>query len=198
MKTVIFRPTNNCNLRCSYCYDKNNHTSNTKEIIKLSTDIFKKEENNILNALSILYKDEKEPHIIFHGGEPLLIKPEILDIFCDKLKKIHNLTFSIQTNGTLINTDVIELFKKHNFKVGLSLDGCDEIQNHARVFPNGKNSFNTIMRKIDMLNDNNIKFGIIMSIGKLHQNKEQNLYNFISDKKFSCNISNLLTVVKNT
>lgn len=188
MKNVIFRPTNSCNLRCTYCYDKNNHKETVNKLREKATEIFLKEENNILKTLSILFQDEKEPHIIFHGGEPLLIDTKVLDDFCEKIKKQTNVTFSIQTNGTLIDDKVIELFKKHNFKVGISLDGCNEYQNASRIFPNGLNSFKTIIQKLKKLQDSNVKFGIIMSITKSHINGEKELYDFIGDNNFSCNI----------
>lgn len=188
MKNVIFRPTNSCNLRCTYCYDKNNHNESDIKLREKATEIFLKQEDNILKSLSILFKDEKEPHIIFHGGEPLLIDTKVLDDFCYKLKELFNITFSIQTNGTLIDDKVIELFKKYNFKVGISLDGCNEYQNASRIFPNGLNSFKTILKKMKMLQENNVKFGLIMSITKAHTNGEKELYDFIGDNNFSCNI----------
>ena len=126
MRTVVFRPTNNCNLSCSYCYDKNNHFLNENTIMNNATELFRREENNILYSLDKLFEGESNPRIIFHGGEPLLVHSSVLDEFCDKISKNRNIVMSIQTNGTLINEKVIDLFKKYNFKVGISLDGCDE------------------------------------------------------------------------
>lgn len=188
MKTVVFRPTNSCNLRCEYCYDKNNRNEDESSIRKNATELFKREEDQLLRSLSILYKDEKKPRIIFHGGEPLLIAPEVLDSFCTKLSDIANVKYSIQTNGTLITEEVIDLFKAHKFSVGLSLDGCNEEQNKARVYPNGRNSFSTVMRNIEKLQDEEVKFGVIMSITNAHKNSEQQLYDFIGNNNISCNI----------
>lgn len=187
MKTVVFRPTNACNLRCGYCYDKDSHQDSVKGISKIATDIFQREGEHIINSLDILYKGEKNPKIILHGGEPLLIKTSILDKFCKELQN-RNIDMSIQTNGTLITDEVIELFKKYNFSVGLSLDGCDEKQNYQRIYPNGNNSFNTVMDNLKKLQEENIKFGLIMSVAKQHIGAEQKLYNFIGENNFSCNI----------
>lgn len=187
MKTVIFRPTNSCNLMCNYCYDKNNHQNSEKTISKKATDLFKKEEENIIKSLDILYDNEKKPKIILHGGEPLLIETKVLDGFCQELKK-RNVDISIQTNGTLINDEVIDLFKKYSFSIGLSLDGCNESQNYQRIYPNGTNSFNRVMHNLKKLQEADIKFGLIMSVAKQHIGFEQELYNFIGENDFSCNI----------
>lgn len=188
MKTVIFRPTNSCNLRCTYCYDKNNHNLSESQIRANATEVFKKEENQILKSLNLIYEGEKSPKIIFHGGEPLLISPEVLNRFCERLKEQQDIDFSIQTNGTLINSEVIDLFKEHKFGVGISLDGCNEQQNYARIFPSGKNSYELVMKNIKKLQDANVKFGIIMSVTKKHQGCEQQLYDFIGQHNISCNI----------
>ncbi len=194
MKTVVFRPTNNCNLACTYCYDKNNHNKITSELRKEATDIFEKNQEFLLESFEILFEKEENPRVIYHGGEPLLIDSKVLDNFCHKLRNIKNTNFSIQTNGTLINNETIDLFKKYNFQVGISLDGCNESQNCARVFPNGINSFNVVYRNINKLRDASVKHGIIMSIGKSHLNQEQDIYDFIGDNCFSCNIRPIFSV----
>ena len=95
---------------------------------------------------------------------------------------------NIVFNGTLINDEVIDFFKEHNFSVGISLDGCNERQNQARVYPSGKNSFGTVLRNINKLQENDVKFGVIMSITKAHKDCEKQLYDFIGEKKLSCNV----------
>lgn len=198
MKTVIFRPTNKCNLRCTYCYDKNNHNCDEDKIKKNATELFKSEEQNIINSLDKLYANEKNPRIIFHGGEPLLIKSSVLDNFLKIITKDRKLKVNIQTNGTLIDEEIIELFKKYNFCVGLSLDGCNEIQNSSRIYPNGRNSLQTVLDKIKMLQNNDVKFGIIMSINKSHIGCENDLYNFIASNNLSCNIRPVFSSDKET
>lgn len=188
MKCVIFRPTNNCNLACTYCYDKNNHNETIANIRKDATILFENNFDKLLNHFNILFEDELHPRVIYHGGEPLLIKTSTLDKFCLELKKIKDVDFSIQTNGTLIDNEVIDLFKKYNFKVGVSLDGCNEKENAARIYINKTNSFNTVYSKLKMMQLEKIKFGIIMSINKNHINSAEKMYDFIAQNNFHCNI----------
>lgn len=66
-----------------------------------------------------------------HGGEPLLMKDEDLEKI---LFEIHKLWGSsvIQTNGVLISTKHIELFRKYKTSVGISLDGDTTELNRGR------------------------------------------------------------------
>ena len=189
MRTVIFRPTNSCNLRCTYCYDKDNHGEKVIEIRKKANEKFEQEYDNLQKDFRILFNNEKRPNLIFHGGEPLLIYPKNIDSFCNDLNRdISNIKYSIQTNGTLIDKNNIDVFKKYNMNVGVSLDGCNEKQNVNRIFINGKNSFNVVMNKIKLLKDNNVRFGLVMSLVKEHIGGEKQLYDFIGKENLSCDI----------
>ena len=100
MRTVIFRPTNKCNLRCTYCYDKNNHRCGIESIRKSATELFKKEEENLLESFNKLYEGEDNPKIIFHGGEPLIIDSKVLDDFLEELKEKFGFCYQQRVDAT--------------------------------------------------------------------------------------------------
>lgn len=183
--TIIFRMTSGCNLNCTYCYDKENHIITKKE-----NEIFKAKIPNIIKYIEKIWEDKNgRSEIIFHGGEPLIINKENYEELINKIKDIYpNVRFSIQTNGILLNEQYIKLFKKHNVHIGISLDGYDEITNKYRVYKNQKNSFNDVKKNIILLNKNDIKYGIIMTLNSSVLGNEKKLYNFIKDYKLNCNI----------
>ena len=186
MRTIVLRTTNECNLRCKYCYDNNNHGNTISK--KIATDNFATNELQIIEDSKKIFGNNDKGTIIFHGGEPLLVDVDLLDDFCTRLRKDKNIRFSIQTNGTLINNKTITFFKKHNIHVGVSLDGSCPEQNSSRIFKNGYNSFNCVMNKIDLLKESGVGFGVVMSIGKLHIGSEKQLYDFLANNKIKCNI----------
>lgn len=186
MNTIVFRTTNECNLRCKYCYDNNNHGNSISR--NIATNLFEENKKDILLDIKKIFESSKKPSLLFHGGEPLMVDPILLSEFCDELNKDLKVRYSIQTNATLIDKKAIELFRKHNFSIGISIDGANEYQNAARIYKNGKNSFNSVMKKMQLLNEENIKFGVVISINKLHIGQEQELYNFLADNKINCNI----------
>ncbi|WP_420399617.1 radical SAM protein [Flagellimonas sp.] len=102
-----------CNIACQYCYqnplrDSGNGSSN----YNLQETIQR------IDALD-------EPFILW-GGEPLLIKTEDLEELFkfgyDKYGKNQ-----ILTNGSLCNDNHIELFKRYNVHVTVSVDGPEEL-----------------------------------------------------------------------
>ncbi len=62
------------------------------------------------------------PTIGLHGGEPTMLPKSAIERFL-KLSHELNGNSSIQTNGYLIDDDMIEMFKKYNTGVGISIDG---------------------------------------------------------------------------
>ena len=68
------------------------------------------------------------------------------------------------------------------------MDGYNETQNKCRVYANGKNSYDLVMKKIKLLQDNNMRFGIIMTLSKGIVGHEKELYDFIAENRIGCNI----------
>ena len=56
---------------------------------------------------------------------------------------------SLQTNGTLLNDEWCRFLKKHNFMVGISLDGPREIHDRYRRDRRGAGTFDKVMRDSD-------------------------------------------------
>lgn len=180
---VIFRITNMCNLNCTYCYDKDNRYRD-----KNINEEFENKIDDIQRYLNAIYLDKCNARtLIFHGGEPLLLGADVYEKLLEKIVE-PNMKLSIQTNGTLINKKYIEIFKKYHISVGISLDGCNEEQNYCRIYRNGTNSFKKVMTNIKLLEENNIRFGIIMTISKEHIGKEKEIYDFIADNKLNVNM----------
>ena len=94
MASISFLLTNNCNLRCKYCYQKD---------IK-SDIIYNKTSENVIDAFAEYCKNERIHDVKLFGGEPLLYKN--LFIYCVlKLKQIDpNIQIYLVTNGTLVDT----------------------------------------------------------------------------------------------
>lgn len=183
--TIILRTTNNCNLNCKYCYAKNEEFAYGDSDTKFKKNIY-----NLINYIEKLrlYKDKKI-NVILHGGEPLLIKASTYEEFFKALQEKNiPVNLSVQTNGTLINKSTLEILKKYDVHIGISLDGSDETQNSNRLYHNGKNSFKEVMKTINLLNKENIRFGVIITISKSNIGREAELYNFIAKNQLNCSI----------
>ena len=141
--------TEQCNLRCSYCYYRETHG---KRCAVMSDEVM--EATVRLAVKKTIEFQDSFLNITFFGGEPLLrmdfikksvkFAKELVKQNAGKFKKNFFLHFSINTNGTLLTDEIIKYLKKERFGVAISLDGPEKKHNIARVFANGKGSFRAI------------------------------------------------------
>ena len=134
-----------CNLKCLHCYQENHKP------VQLTYDKL----INIYNQYKeLLSKLKMKGHINLTGGEPLC-NPYFFKIL-DLIKKDENLiTFSILTNGTLINEEIAKKIKSYNpYYVQVSLEGGKNTNDYIR----GKGTYESIGKGIDNLKKQNIHF----------------------------------------
>lgn len=160
--TVTFLTTEQCNLRCKYCYEIN------KKSKHMTIDVAKKAIDQIVKGL-VVRKDNQdlaEQGIIieFIGGDSL-VNPELLDQILDywvykvntcnsKWAKIwrNRWRVSLCSNGTLFSDKKVRDFCEKWRDVmclSVSIDGCPEIHDMNRVFPDGRGSMPEIMKYWD-------------------------------------------------
>jgi len=124
-KTVILTLTNQCNLNCTYCYEKHDSKSaNYGKIIDIIENEFNK--NDAFDEIEF----------DFFGGEPFLefeMIKEIVD-FVESKRWTKPYLFFATTNGTLVHGNIKEwLLKQKNFYCGLSYDGNPKMQDINRT-----------------------------------------------------------------
>jgi radical SAM protein with 4Fe4S-binding SPASM domain len=144
-----------CNLNCPYCFaqtDGGFHFGNFTE----------KDIDRVAAFLVEKNTDEEHPFtIIFFGGEPLL-KFDIMQYTVQHFKEKYpsrKVNYSITTNGTLLNEEIIRFFIENNVAVLLSLDG-PENEFNVRDFRTGGNSTSTVLKNIELLKRHGINFEI--------------------------------------
>lgn len=147
---VTFQITNQCNLRCSYCYEHNKCQSSmdmytAKKCIDTIFDMYESDDSFVGNDTIAIVLD-------FIGGEPLL-EATLIEQICDYYfhecyrRKIPLAPFSrisFATNGQLWFTpEAQHLFSKyHDFmSVTVSIDGIQELHDKYRIDQYGNGSF---------------------------------------------------------
>lgn len=145
-----------CNLGCDYCFY---YTRDQTKKTVMNYDVLEKFIKE--------YLDFFEGYIRFtwHGGEPLLAGipffEKIIEFqhrYCKSGQKILN---TLQTNGTLINKNWAEFFRKYNFRIGISIDGTKEKHNRFRKDKNGKDTFGRVVKGLKILQENKVPVGIL-------------------------------------
>ena len=143
---LIINPTLECNFNCWYCYEK--HTKG-----KISDKV----KNNVLKFVDKLIENKISGiDLSWFGGEPLLCFDEVYEISRDIKNKCeeHNINFSnsVTTNGYLIDEGMIDKLKEIELnRYQITLDGTREIHNKNRFVEEGKGTYDTILKNMDIL-----------------------------------------------
>jgi len=151
---ITFVVTEDCNLRCKYCYQvhKNNKKAMSLDMAKQAVDFFL-DNPDLFNADAVIWE--------FIGGEPLL-EMDLINQITDYIKiqtykKNHPwfnaYRFSISSNGTLYHKDNVRRFIKKNpkkFNVGISIDGTKAKHDLQRVYVNGRGSYDDVAKNIPL------------------------------------------------
>lgn len=169
--SVWFHITNQCNLRCKYCYVWKSSEEMSKQVAETTMT------NIIKSSQKVGYKTV---HFNFAGGEPLLkinlIKHLITFAHDIAHKNNMEVTFGIVTNGTLITEKVAEYIKENNITLTVTLDGTQKYHDLQRVFTDGSGSYNYVIKAINLLKKHNVIFGINVVVTN---NNMKDLPNFI-------------------
>ena len=177
---LIIQPTPFCNINCSYCYlaDRGNKNKISKETITLIAE-------RVIE--STLY--DKEITVVWHAGEPMVMPldyfTELIEIINTKFKASGiEVSHSIQTNGTLFTQEWCDFINCFNIKIGISLDGPEFLNDINRKTRNGKGTFNMVMKGINLLRANNIKYHAIAVISELSLNYPDEIFSFFYENGF--------------
>lgn len=183
----LFYLTEECNMNCEYCYEKESRenkdklkTSTREEIDDFITDMIERESGS--NSTVRLF-----------GGEPLLY-PALMLYFTEQLlKRKPNTGLNILTNGTsLLNDSIFEFVKRvyditrgrMSMTFEISWDGSGHFR---RVYNDGSPTREDVERAMTKLTDNNLKFAVSYAVH--NGNKEDVLKDYIYlAEKFGKNI----------
>ena len=155
---LILCLTEQCNLRCSYCYYKD--TQANRHAVMDNATLEQAIRTGLKRTLAF---GQKQLVVSFFGGEPLLRKDAIYNavafakaLVADAMEqgragRDFRLDFVINTNGTLFDEDFLDLCEREKFNIFLSLDGPKHHQDIARRTVNNAGSFKAIERNIPRL-----------------------------------------------
>jgi uncharacterized protein len=155
-----------CNLACKYCYLGQNDA--------LAGSLMKPEMGTA--AVDFAFGRAKRGRtrlvrINFFGGEPLLNKPllkKLVEYAEDRAtKEGFKVSYTMTTNGTLLDDDTIAFVQKHRFGLLISVDGGPDVQNKMRPFVGGKGSFDVVARNVKRLRQarNQVSARVTLSSG---------------------------------
>ena len=170
-----------CNLSCQYCFYLGKGELYPKSQFRMSDEVLEEYIRQTIEAHCI-------PEVTFawQGGEPTILGIDFFKKALDLQKKycrpgmvIHN---TIQTNGTLLDDEWCEFFRKNRFLVGISIDGPRELHDACRTDKAGKGSFDRVMKGIACLKKHKVDFNILCTVNAVNGDHPVEVYRFFRDE----------------
>jgi uncharacterized protein len=138
-----------CNLGCSYCYAQQGEFGGPAR--NMTPEVAERAVNLLVEGAQA----GDRLNLAFLGGEPLVNRTTLQSTTLHAIERAKRrgvtMTFSITTNGTLLNDADADFFEAHGFAVTVSLDGGREAHDRLRPYRNGQGSFDRIMRRLQPL-----------------------------------------------
>lgn len=176
--------TNQCNFRCTYCFEEHSDTCISEDSIEPICNLIERYCNECKNTQRLV--------VIWFGGEPLMNLDYILKLNCKiKLLANHlNLGYSgrIITNGYLLE-NLIPYIKELNLTdIQITLDGMKKLHDSRRRNLDDQGSFDKIISNIKCLKDP-INLIIRINIDKYNIDDGFKLYDYICNLYLSSSVT---------
>ena len=161
-----------CNIRCRYCYflapmpHGYRFSLMKKETAIKALDLFAR------CVKKSVVKGHPEQHVVIYGGEPTLNKEVLLEAlrYINELKENEFLpktvSVTVNTNGILLDEEILTQCKKTGAVVAISIDGPKEIHDQMRVHSSGKGTFDEVVRSYRLAQQSGVKTGVCVTIDR--------------------------------
>jgi uncharacterized protein len=163
---LIFLTTEQCNFRCTYCYEKFEKGKMSKETIK-----------GVINYVRKRAPYLKNFSVHWFGGEPLIAMDVIEELSREFIALSKEYSFNyragVTTNGYLLSQSVAQSlldFNVDNFQITLDGDACHH--NKTRKLMGGQGTFEKIYNNLKGLKDFNENFNVRIRINFTKDNSE--------------------------
>jgi uncharacterized protein len=153
-RQFVVKVHSRCNLACGYCYVyemadqgwRNQPRSMTPRVAEQAV-------RRIVEHVRT--HDIASIRVVLHGGEPLLAGGTFIEEFAQAIRRALPPTaradLAVQTNGTLLDTALLDVLARNDIRVSVSLDGERAATDRHRRYPSGRGSYDTVARALELL-----------------------------------------------
>jgi uncharacterized protein len=176
--------TNECNLRCDYCY-----------INKTADDM---DEATGYSAVDAIFRSAhkyqfKKVKLKFAGGEATMNLKRVFAIHTYAQEQAQKTRLELETviltNGVALGERAITEFERRGIRVTISLDGVGEAHDVQRKFANGKGSFRWVSRTLDRLVERGIKPFISITLSNRNAQDLPGVIQYVVERDLPFNIN---------
>lgn len=156
LQQLVVQGTPYCNLDCGYCYLPDR---SPRSYLEIATT---RRLAQVIAASGLL---AGQVDIRWHAGEPLTLDPGFYDEAATEIAAVLDphvrVQHSVQTNGVFLNDSWMRLFRKWNFRVGLSIDGPAHIHDRWRKTRKGNGTHAAVARRLGLFAKHGVEFDVI-------------------------------------
>jgi len=166
-----------CNLHCAYCFylEKSALYAGRRDY-RMSDEVLTTFIRSYIET-----QPTSDVEFVWQGGEPTLLGVD----FFRKVVELQrpyaerkNISNVLQTNGTLLNDAWCRFLRQHDFLVGLSLDGPEDIHDRYRRDRSGRGSFRRVVNGLHLLKLHGVQFNIMASVARETAREALRVYDF--------------------
>ena len=179
---LLAKPTGaTCNLDCSYCFFLSKEMLYPGDRSRMADDLLETYIRQLLEGHSV-----PEVIVAWQGGEPSLMGIPFFERSIEFVERYRrpgqNVSYTFQTNGTLIDDEWAKFFKQHDFLIGLSIDGPREMHDAYRVDKGGQPTFDKVMRGLHALQKRGVEYNILTTLHAANADHPLAVYRFLRDE----------------
>ena len=166
MKTlnVMLKPASSlCNMRCLYCFYADEAARRAVPSYGMMTE---GTADMLIERVSAVLDQGDAVQYIFQGGEPTLRGLAFFERFAQKATEGEQLrvSFSLQTNGLLLDDAWCDFLLKYRVLVGVSLDLLPECHDKARKDAAGEGTYTRVTETIALLRRRGVPFNVLCTL----------------------------------
>ena len=166
-----------CNLNCEYCfYLEKQALFAQDEKYRMPDDVLRAFIANYITSQPVPIVE-----FVWQGGEPTLLGIDFFKRVMELQKQLagaKTITNALQTNGTLLTDEWCAFLKKHNFMVGISLDGPKEIHDRYRRDRKGNGTFDMVMNGLKLLRQHFVEYNVLACVARETARNPLDVYHF--------------------
>ena len=149
LSTLVLEVAQDCNLRCTYCYAEAGTYGAAPCLLAPGTA------RNAVRYLLGNSGDREHVTLVFFGGEPLLNMQAVRAATSEAISyggKIgKEVRFSLTTNGTLLDPEIVTFLHANRVSVTVSMDGPRHVHDRNRPDEKGNGSYSEIVSRLGPL-----------------------------------------------
>lgn len=167
--SLLIKPASSlCNLRCRYCFYTDVAANRERRDFGVM-------DADTADKLICAALEEAGPggtvSFAFQGGEPTLAGLAYFRAFVESVRRLSqgrtNASYSIQTNGMVMDDEWAAFFREHHFLVGLSIDGEIDSHDRNRVDPDGKGTWKRAVKAFQCLQAHGVETNILCVVSRV-------------------------------